>query len=90
MKLAICQYSPTWEKIEDSMNRLDSLLMTLSDNTDIIILPEMTLTGYTMKAEEFAEELDGVCTKYFIDHAKKYRIHIIAGLIEKDGEKVKL
>jgi len=88
MKIAICQYAPSWERIEESIDRIDNLLTSLPVDTDLIIFPEMTLTGYTMKAGEFAEELDGICTKYFIDLTKKTKMNIIAGLIERDGDEI--
>jgi predicted amidohydrolase len=41
-----------------------------------------------VKAGKFAEEPDGICTGYFIDLAKKLKINVVAGLVEKDGDKV--
>jgi predicted amidohydrolase len=88
MKIAVCQFAPSWENIEESIDRIDTLAGTIQRETDLIIFPEMTLTGFTMKSEEFAEEPDGICTKYFIGLSRKLRINIMAGIIENDGGKI--
>jgi predicted amidohydrolase len=88
MKISICQLSPSWEKIEDSIADIENLLPSLPDNVDLLLFPEMTLTGYTMKSNIFAEEPDGVCTGYFINLSRRLKTNIIAGLIEKDGDKI--
>ena len=87
MKISICQFAPSWENIEESITKIGSLITSVPNDFDLIIFPEMTLTGFTMKSEEFAEPLDGQSTQYFIDLSQKLKTNIIAGIIEKDGEK---
>ena len=88
MKISICQFSPSWEKIEDSIADIEDLLSAVPEDADLLLFPEMTLTGFTMKSGEFAEEPDGVCTAYFINLSKRLKTNIIAGLIEKDSDKI--
>lgn len=88
MKIAICQFAPSWENIEKSTTRIDRLITSLPSDSDLLVFPEMSLTGFTMKSSEYAEELDGLSTMYFINLSKKLKINIIAGIIEKDGEKI--
>jgi predicted amidohydrolase len=44
----------------------------------------MTLTGFTMNAEKFAEELDGTGTQYFMNLSRRIKTDIFAGIIERD------
>jgi len=88
MKITICQFAPSWENIEESITKIDSLVTSLPNDSDLLIFPEMTLTGFTMKSREYAEELDGISMMFFINLSKKLKINIIAGIIEKDGEKI--
>lgn len=82
--LGLVQYSPEWEEPKKSISKLDSILNSYNlKGVDLLIFPEMSLTGFTMKSKAFAEELDGISFKYFIELAKKYRTHIFAGLVEK-------
>src|SRR4030042_2082644 len=88
MKAALIQYSPTWEQPEENILKLNDILNEQLSDEDIIIFPEMTLTGFTMEAKKFSEEWDGIGIKYFINIAKKYKKHIFAGIIEKDNGKI--
>jgi len=88
MKLALIQYSPEWERPHGNIIKLNSLLEKQLGDEEVIIFPEMTLTGFTMNAERFAEEIDGPGIGYFINMAQKYKKHVIAGIIEKDEGKI--
>jgi predicted amidohydrolase len=53
---------------------------------DLVVLPEtLTYYGTGLKMHECAESIPGPSTKYFGDLAKKHDLHIVAGLIERDG-----
>jgi len=88
MKIALVQYSPEWENPHDSIIKLNSILGKQLSDEELIIFPEMTLTGFTMQAEKHAEEIDGLGMQYFMTLAKKYKKHIIAGIIEYDEGKI--
>lgn len=88
MKAALIQYAPVWEEREENIIKLNEILNGQLSDEELIIFPELTLTGFTMKSKKYAEEWDGLGTKYFIELAKKYKKHIFAGIIEKDGEKI--
>lgn len=87
MKIGLLQYAPEWENVEENISIVESIIKNNVNDEDIIILPEMSLTGFTMSSEKFAEEIDGAGTKYFISLSQRIRKHIFAGIIERDGEK---
>ena len=84
MKIAMMQFSPIWESKEANMNFIEAKTSLLDKNTDLLILPEMTLTGFTMNSKEHAEEIDGKSLKFFIELSRKLKTDIAAGIIEKD------
>lgn len=88
MKIGLLQYSPEWEKTEENISAIESILKKQASDEDIIIFPEMTLTGFTMESEKFSEELDGIGTKYFISLAERLKKNIFCGIIEKDDDKI--
>jgi len=88
MKIALVQYSPEWENPHDSIIKLNSILDKQLSDEELIIFPEMTLTGFTMQAEKYAEEIDGLGMLYFMSLARKYKKHIIAGIIEYDEGRI--
>lgn len=87
MKAALFQFSPEFENKENNIIRLKELLDSKLTDEDLVIFPEMTLTGYTMNTSGFSEELDGTGISFFISEARKRRKHFFAGIIEKDENK---
>lgn len=88
MKLGLIQYSPVWENPEESILKIEDLLKTTSTKFDLLVFPEMTLTGFTMNSEKFAEEIDGIGTQYFLNLSARFKTNIFAGIIERDEEKI--
>jgi predicted amidohydrolase len=88
IKAGIVQFSPAWESPEESIKILDRLFEGKAVDTDLLIFPEMTLTGFTMHADKFAEEIDGISTLYFMNLAQRLKTHLFAGIIEKDGDNI--
>lgn len=87
MKIALCQYSPVWENPEANIEKINFLVHNL-ENVELLIFPEMTLTGFTMNAKKFAEDVDGISYKFFINLAQKLKTNIFFGVIEKDESKI--
>ncbi len=89
MKVALVQYSPEWEKPERNAEKLYAMLddADLSD-VDLLVFPELTLTGFTMNTKKFAEEIDGISFRFFIAVAVKFKTDVLGGVIEKDNGKI--
>ena len=88
MKIGIVQFSQRWEKPEENIETIERLVKESGAEYDLLIFPEMTLTGFTMHSEQFAEEIDGIATTFFIGLAARLKKHVFAGIIEKDGDKI--
>ena len=84
MKLGLVQYSPEWENPAKSINKIEKLLGDTDKNHDLLIFPEMTLTGFTMNSPKFSEEIDGVGTQLFMNISAMLDSNIFAGIIEQD------
>ncbi len=88
MKIGLVQYSPEWENVEANVSSIESLISSSASDENIIIFPEMTLTGFTMESKKFAEELDGIGTKYFISLSQRIKKDIFTGIIEQDHDRI--
>lgn len=87
MKIGLIQYDPIWEDKIKNREKLNNLISQVKREEEILIFPEMTLTGFTMKASSFAESLDGDSFKYFASIAGKNKAHIFAGIIEEKDDR---
>ncbi len=83
MKLAVCQMEMIWEnkaanykKAEQFCKRAEAM------GADLICFPEMSFTGFSMKAEKTAEE-NNETVKLMQEYAKKYHLAIGFGWAKK-------
>lgn len=88
MKIGLVQYNPVWENKEANKEKLLLLFESFTEKVDLLIFPEMTLTGFTMKSNLMAEKSDDESFVFFRKTAKKYSTHILAGMIEREGDKI--
>ncbi|MDI6803695.1 MAG: nitrilase-related carbon-nitrogen hydrolase [Bacteroidota bacterium] len=86
MKISLFQYNPVWENKELNKKRIDELLRCKFSKSDLIIFPEMSLTGFSMRTKELAESLSGDSFRFFSRIAQNFQTQVLAGLIEKDVE----
>lgn len=86
LRIGLIQYDPVWEDKTANSRKLSGLLKD-QEPVDLLIFPEMTLTGFTMQSAEFAEDLDGDTVQYFSALARDKNCHILFGMIEKSVDK---
>jgi omega-amidase len=86
MKIGLVQYNPLWESKEENKKKITELIKRDLEKKSLLIFPEMTLTGFTMRPFEFSETLEGDSFKFFSKIAEEYKAYIAAGLIEKKDE----
>lgn len=88
MKVGFLQFAPVFGEIESNLDKVASMLDQV--DADLIVLPELFNTGYLFtsrgEAERLAEEIPaGKTTRVLAELARKQRLHIVAGICEKDG-----
>jgi predicted amidohydrolase len=59
MKISVIQYDIAWEDKSLNFQNLSELITPLLNKTDLVILPEMFNTGFSMNAEALSESKDG-------------------------------
>jgi omega-amidase len=84
LKVSTIQSKLEWEQIDLNLSNLESIIEDLPP-TDVIILPEMFSTGFTMNAEKLAEEPDGKTTMWIHAMAKKTGALLMGSIICKDA-----
>ena len=89
LSIGLVQYAPIWEEPKASIKRIDALLASYNlKEIDLLVFPELTLTGFTMRSKEFSEEMDGISFRFFMELSKKTKTNIFAGVIESFDEKI--
>ena len=57
LKVTLVQANQIWEDKQANLDNYDKLLVNLEE-TDLIVLPEMFHSGFSMNAEELAETME--------------------------------
>ena len=86
LRVTLVQQSIIWQDAAANRAHLDALLAPLTKNTDLIVLPEMFPTGFSMDAERLAEPVDGPTSQWLHSKAEELNTAITGSLITKDGE----
>lgn len=60
MRISIIQHDIRWEDIRYNLDKLETLVTPLSGKSDLIILPEMFTTGFSMNGKLLAEKSPSV------------------------------
>lgn len=86
IKITVFQAYLFWENAEKNLQNLGLRLSSLKGKTDLIILPEMFNTGFTMNVEKCAERMDGMTMRWMYNTAKSFEC-VVAGtlIIEEEG-----
>ncbi|MFC2088118.1 nitrilase-related carbon-nitrogen hydrolase [Calditrichota bacterium] len=82
MNVSLFQYDPFWEDKKSNQQKIVELIQLSKIKTDVLVFPEMTLTGFTMRSKKYSESIDGETLKFFQEIAQKYNIHVFGGFVE--------
>lgn len=87
MKVAVIQSPLVWEDPKLNRNYFEAKINTIVSEVDLIVLPEMFTTGFTMQAEAVAETMQGQTMLWLQSLAKARKCAITGSLIvTEDGK----
>lgn len=87
MKIALVQTSLCWEDPTENRSHLAQKITGFMEEVDLIVLPEMFSSGFTMQPKAVAEAMEGE-TLSWLHHLAKAKNCAITGslVIEEDGK----
>ena len=85
LKLSLVQSEIVWENIDLNFAFYDELLINVQRGTDIVILPELFSTGFTMEVGKMAERMNGKTFMWMKDTAAKYKVSVTGSFICVDN-----
>lgn len=98
MRVATIQSSPVFKDVQGNLRRLAALTVKAAQaGAKICVLPELCTTGYSMMSKAEADPLAEVLADFspgmegtssmavFYAIAKKYDVHVVWGLVEKNS-----
>lgn len=76
MKIIAISLDIEWEDKEANFAKVESILSQMEDKGDVVILPEMFSTGFTMN-KSLAEDAAGITLHWMVSAAAKYNVAMI-------------
>lgn len=87
LKVSLIQTIQFWEDKTKNLRHFENHLANISEDTDLIILPEMFHTSFSMHSEKLAETMDGEGIAWLKKQAKNHKAAIVASLIITEDKK---
>lgn len=85
MRLSIVQSSLAWENKAANLRHLDHKLAPLAGQTDLVVLPEMFSTGFSMNAGPLAENMDGATVTWMAEKASQLGAAVAGSFICREN-----
>ena len=87
LTITLIQTNLHWENKKANLEMLQRKIESIKEKTEVVILPEMFTTGFSMKPEIFAEKIDGETVRWMKKIAAERKI-ILTGsvMIEEAGK----
>lgn len=86
LKITIIQSELHWENVAENLIMFSGKIDAISKTTDVIVLPEMFNTGFSMESEKLAETMEGKTVVWIKEQAKKHDAVIVGSLIIEENE----
>lgn len=81
LRVTLCQQPLEWEHRQKNLDHFENLLPSLKGQTDLVILPEMFTTGFTMNTGTMAEPMHGQTFGWMRDMASELRATVTGSFI---------
>lgn len=86
LRVTLVQTSLFWENPQKNYAHFSKKLALLDTQTDLIILPEMFSTGFSMNAPMLAETNDGFGLKWMQTEAEKHQAAVTGSIIVEENK----
>ena len=84
MRLGLAQTEPLWEDKRGNFEKAEYFLQEAREKeVDLLLFPEMSMTGFSMHPEKIGEERGNFATlEHFRERAKAYGMYVGVGYVE--------
>jgi predicted amidohydrolase len=87
MKIAAVQHDIAWEDAPTTQARIKGMLTEAADaGAELIVLPEMFATGFSMRPERIAEDEGGPSEQFLRDQARATGADLLASIAQRGSD----
>lgn len=86
IRISIVQIDIVWEDKQENLRMLHEKLKALSGTTEIVVLPEMFSTGFSMNVEALAETTSGETITFLKKWSNDYQLALTGSFIATENQ----
>lgn len=87
LKVAIIQADLVWENSVANLERFEQKFKQIKEGTDLVVLPEMFNTGFSIKSDNNAQTMDGTAFRWMLQKSAALNVSITGSiLIKNEGQ----
>ncbi len=87
IRVTLIQSNLIWESPEDNRKIFENKIQSIGQETDLIVLPEMFSTGFSMNAAQLAEPMNGKTMEWMHSMANTTKAVVTGSLIIEENKK---
>ncbi len=87
LTISLIQSNLHWENKEANLNQFEEKIRSLKGKTEMVLLPEMFTTGFSMRPEHLAEKMSGDSIDWMTRMARENRIVLSGSLIIEEDQR---
>ncbi|MCK6616037.1 MAG: amidohydrolase [Cyclobacteriaceae bacterium] len=85
LKITLIQSNLYWEEVASNLSMFEEKIWAIGQETDVIVLPEMFSTGFTMNAAKLAEPMNMTTFKWMRQMAAQTQALMLGSFIVKEN-----
>ena len=86
LTVSLAQTELVWEDSQENCRELGELLQRLDNSAQLLVLPEMFSTGFSMNVKTIAEPVDGPGQQWIRDQSQMHKLAVTGSLSVRDGD----
>lgn len=87
LRVTLVQQALVWQDAAGNRKNFDSLLAPLAGTTDLVVLPEMFTTGFSMDVQRLAEEAGGPTSQWLQNKANELNAAVTGSVMSREGDR---
>ncbi len=87
LTVTLLQCELAWENPAANLSFFEKSFEQSIQQTDLVVLPEMFTTGFSMNARELAQDMDGTAVKWIRETSARHQVDITGSMIIRDGQR---
>lgn len=84
LTISVIQTHLHWENKPANLQMLEEKIMSIAEKTELVVLPEMFSTGFSMRPEELAETMEGETVQWMKRIAAQKKVILTGSVIIKE------